>query len=345
MKRFAGITLLLVTGWLGIPGNAADVRLQDADLAWDRGDYPTALRGYLAILGAGASDDVADAIALQTGELFKTTELTADGGAPRFSADGRFLTYEVGRGVTRRTRLAKTNAPVETIAELGGYGAAFSPDSARLAYLKLDVSGEMLEIEKTIETAETAERNRLTAKLSGLTETAARITVRDLTTGADETVETGAIRKNAVRLAADGVVLFSGSDNGTVEQIYIAQNGRAAVAATSGEPAKVLQDVNASGTAVIFTHRAQGRRGAGGGTPPRFGVLALPSGTATVVTGSAPAFSADGRSLAFVTRTEPNSQLFVAPVDGPDRGTAVRTGPERLDAPAFSQDSGAWPIR
>ena len=111
MKRFAGLTLLLVTGWLGIPGSAADVRLQDADLAWDRGDYPTALRGYLAILGAGATDDVADAIALQTGELFKTTELTADGGAPRFSPDGRYLTYEVGRGASRRTRLAKTDAP------------------------------------------------------------------------------------------------------------------------------------------------------------------------------------------------------------------------------------------
>ena len=114
MKRFAGLTLLLVTGWLGIPGSAADVRLQDADLAWDRGDYPTALRGYLAILGAGAPDDVADAIALQTGELFKTTEITADGGAPRFSPDGRYFTYEVGRGASRRTRLAKTDAPVET---------------------------------------------------------------------------------------------------------------------------------------------------------------------------------------------------------------------------------------
>ena len=131
MKRFAGLTLLLVTGWLGMPGSAADVRLQDADLAWDRGDYPTALRGYLAILGAGAPDDVADAIALQTGELFKTTEMTADGGAPRFSPDGRYFTYEVGRGASRRTRLAKTDAPVEPLAELGGYGAAFSPDGTR----------------------------------------------------------------------------------------------------------------------------------------------------------------------------------------------------------------------
>ena len=341
MKRFAGLTLLLVTGWLGIPGSAADVRLQDADLAWDRGDYPTALRGYLAILGAGAPDDVADAIALQTGELFKTTEITADGGAPRFSPDGRYFTYEVGRGASRRTRLAKTDAPVEPLAELGGYGAAFSPDGTGLAYLKLDPTSEMRELETSIETAETAERTKLSARLSGLTESAARITVRDLASGSERIVETGTLRKSAVRLAGDGVVVFSGSENGGVEQIYVVPGGAAAAAATSGDTAKVLQDVNAQGTAVIFTHRAQGRRGAGGGgAPAQFGVLALPAGTATLVTGTAPAFSPDGRSLAFVTRTEPNSQLLIAPVATPDRGTAVRTGTERLDAPSFSPDAG-----
>jgi dipeptidyl aminopeptidase/acylaminoacyl peptidase len=337
MKRFAGLTLLLVTGWLSVPGNAADVRLQDADLAWDRGDYPTALRGYLAILGGAASDDLADAIALQTGELFKTTELTSDGGTPRFSPDGRYLTYELGRGVTRRTRFVKTDAPLEPLAELGGYGATFSPDSTALAYLKLDATAEMRELEASIETAETAERTKLTARLAGLTESAARITVRNLTTGAERSVETGALRKSAVRLVGEGVVVFSGSENGGAEQIYVASGDAAATAATSGDMGKVLQDVNAAGTAVIFTHRAQGRRG--GGPPAQFGVLALPAGTATLVTGTAPAFSPDGQSLAFVTRTEPNSQLLIAPVASPGRGTALRTGAERLDAPSFSPDA------
>jgi hypothetical protein len=338
MKRFGGLTLLLVTGWLGIAGNAADVRLQDADLAWDRGDYPTALRGYLAILGGGPSDDVADAIALQTGELFKTIELTADGGTPRFSPDGRYFTFEAGRGVARRTRLVKTDAPLQTVAELGGYGAAFSPDSAEVVYLRLDATAEMRDLETSIDIAESAERAKLTARLSGLTESAALVTVRNLASGAERTVETGALRKSAVRLASQGIVIFSGSEDGGAEQVYVASAGAAATAATSGTPGKVLHDVNAEGTAVIFTHRAQGRRG--NGPPAQFGVLPLPSGAATVVTGTAPAFSPDGRSLAFVTRSEPTSQLLVAPVASPDRGTAIRTGSERLDAPSFSPDGG-----
>ena len=111
------------------------------------------------------------------------------------------------------------------MSELGGYGAAFSPDGATLVYLELDVTSEMRELEKSIESADAAERVKLTSRLSGLTETAARITVRDLASGTERTVETGAIRKNAVRLAGDGVVVFSGSEDGGAEQIYIVQNG------------------------------------------------------------------------------------------------------------------------
>lgn len=341
MKRFAGfMALVIVTAWVGLSGSTGDARLQDADLAWDRGDYPTALKGYLALINAGASDEITEAIALQTGELFKTIELTADGGVPRFSPDGRHLTYELGRGLSRRTRLARTTAPTDAVVDLSGFGASFSPDGTTLAYLKLEVTSEMRDVEKAIETADTAERNRLTTRLAGLTETAARITVRDLAAGTERTIDTGALRKTAVRLAAGGVVLFTGGDSGAAEQIYVVQGDRSAVPVTTGDQSKVFQDVNAGGSAVIFTQRAQGRRGAGGAgaTPVRFGVLAVPAGTSTLVTGTAPAFSPDGRSLAFVSRAEPNSQIFVAPVETPDRGTAVRTGPERLDAPAFSPD-------
>jgi hypothetical protein len=109
--------------------------------------------------------------------------------------------------------------------------------------------------------------------------------------------------------------------------------------ATSGDTAKVLQDVNAQGTAVIFTHRAQGRRAPAAGA----GAIRCPgaaSWSGDLVTGTAPAFSTRRPSLAFVTRTEPNSQLLIARWPPLIAVAAVRTGTERLDAPSFSPDAG-----
>jgi hypothetical protein len=203
--------------------------------------------------------------------------------------------------------------------------------------LKLTVTPEMQRLEASAEQADTAERLRLTAALTGLTTTMSRVTIREIATGVERDLDTGAIRKSAVRLAADGAVLFTGSEGSGVEQVFVARDGRPPVAITSGEPDKVLQDVNSTGTAALYAPRAQGRRGAGGANA-RFGVINLPAATATLVPGSAPAFSGDGRSLTYVSRVEPNAQVLIAPVAAPDRATAVRTGVERVDAPALSPD-------
>ena len=71
-----------------------------------------------------------------------------------------------------------------TIAELAGFGASFSPDGSQVAYLKLAVTPEMQRLETSAEQADTAERTRLTSTLAALTETASRITIRQLATGA-----------------------------------------------------------------------------------------------------------------------------------------------------------------
>jgi Peptidase family M28/WD40-like Beta Propeller Repeat len=333
----AAAAIMLLTAWVGF-GESANRRLIDADLAWDRGDYLRAVSEYLALLDGSPSQDVVDAIALQTGELFKTTELTTDGGAPRFSPDGRYLAYEVGRGIARRTRLASSDTPSTALAELAGFGASFSPDGLQVGYLKLAVTPEMRRLETLVEQAQGAERTRLTSELAALTETASRITIREIAAGAERELDTAGRRKTAVRLAAGNIVVFTGGEEGAVEQVFVAQDGRSPVAVSDGEPAKVLQEVNSTGTAVLFTHRAQGRRGAGPGLNPRFGVISLPAATATVISGTAPAFSGDGRTLTYVSRLDPHSQLLVAPVATPDRPTVVRSGLPRLDAPALSPD-------
>lgn len=59
---------------------ASPTALADAHEAWDRGDYPAALNAYLEIISGPHGDSALAEIALQTGELYRTRELTSDGG-------------------------------------------------------------------------------------------------------------------------------------------------------------------------------------------------------------------------------------------------------------------------
>src|SRR4029079_8684164 len=61
-----------------------------AALAWDKGDYISALTDYQALLSGPEAGAALETIALQTGELYRTTELTTDGSHPAFSAAGRY---------------------------------------------------------------------------------------------------------------------------------------------------------------------------------------------------------------------------------------------------------------
>ncbi len=336
MTRLTGGTaVLLATLWVALSGDTADPKLRDAGLAWDRGDYPAALTGYLALLNSPEADRLLEPIALQTGELFQTLELTADGGAPRFSPDGRHLAYEIGRGVARRTRLAVADTPSTALAELPGYGAVFSPDSGRLAYLKLIATPDMRDMEASALVATGVERTARVAALAQLTQTAARITLRNLDSGAEREIEVGPRRKHAILLAANSTVLFMGLDDDGLDQMYAAGDGQVPAALTSGDPAKTLPQMNAMGTAALFTYR---QRVDGPAAPARFGLMSLPDRTVTTLEGSAPAFSADGKSFAYVVGRGHLTQLMVASVATPATATVVRSGAERIDEPALSHD-------
>jgi hypothetical protein len=142
-------------------------------------------------------------------------------------------------------------------------------------------------------------------------------------------------------LAADGLVLVAGADAGGPAQIYGVAEGRPPAALTTGPEEKSLLDINATGTTAVFTIRTPGggRGGRGGGAAPQvFGVLTLPDGRTTTVAGTAPSFSGDGRSLAYIARDAGGSQLMVASATAPAGATAVRKGTERIDGPALSRD-------
>src|SRR5215469_12602788 len=74
------------------------VDMPSANQAWLEGKYIDALRGYAQLLKAPGGDKYLEEIALQTGELYQTEEITTDGRTPRLSPDGKLFMYEVGVG-------------------------------------------------------------------------------------------------------------------------------------------------------------------------------------------------------------------------------------------------------
>jgi hypothetical protein len=344
-----------------------DARLLTANLAWDRGDYTTALALYLQALDGPDGDAVLEPIALQTGELYRTTEITHDGLAPQFSPDGRHVAYEAGPALDRVTRIVSTADPTRIAVELDGWGAAFEPEGTRIAYLHLPRSENLKALRGAVESAvNPADRLKRTAELNAFVDRNAMIVVRDLATGDESKVDTGALAKSSVRLAAGGLVLFTGSQGAGPVQIYVAGAERPPALLTSDDGDKVLGALNAQGTHLLFAIRPsggdRGRGGASGATqpaaressggraptpdsppaPPRFGLAAVADGRATMIAGTSPAFTPDGRSVVYVDREEIEFRLVTTPVDAPNEATIVRKGPYRLDAPAGSPDGSTF---
>jgi Tol biopolymer transport system component len=327
---------------------APDSSLRLADLAWERGDYVTALSGYLRLLDSPSGDTALESIALQTGELYRSTEVTTDGVTPQFSPDGRQFLYESGLGPGRLTRVLSTADPTHPLMSLPGWSADFSPDGTTIAYLKLVDSPEVAAAQKAADEASPSDR---TTRQNALTELLAsskgsRIVLRDRASGRETEIATEGLSRSSLVLGAGDTVVFAGTRNPKEPtQLYVASPTRAAMAATTEATDKTIVSINSIGTAVTFTARAPGGRGAGrggGGAGPAltsFGVLSVADGKVTTVSGTAPAFSADGRTIIFVGRSGNEYSLLTIPTSDPaTTPVVIRKGPERVDNPTLSPD-------
>ena len=358
----------VLTAFAPAPDAATDTPLTLADLAWDRGDYPAALTAYLQILDSPQGEAALESIALRTGELYKTVEITTDGASPQFSKDGNYFLYEAGTGMRRIIRLFATAEPTRVMAELKGWSPSFAPDGATVVYLKTPESADVTAAQTALDSATAEDRAARTTALADLLNAGATVTVRSLASPVESSVDTGAIAKITVVAAADGLVVVNGSPaNSTTSQIYLVSRARPVSAVTTDQTVKTVTTINRPGTALIFTARppsaGRGGRGAGGagggggeggaggaggasGTgrgggaaaPTSFSLLSLTSGTMANVNGTAPSFSADGTTLVYVDRSPTENRVMVAATTDPANASAVRKGSERVDAPAASAD-------
>jgi len=391
MYRRIGVTAaLMAAGWITAAARStapADAAMQRAWFAWDHGDYITALTTYRELLAGPDAAAVLEPIALQTGELFETVELTKDGASPIFSPDSQYFSFETGPGVVagvasgaeRTTHVRAAAAPGRDVTTLDGGDASFCPDARHVAFLRVPASPEITAAQNAVIAAaampaqERAPRQQVLARLIAQR---GRIVLRDLTTGADQDLNSGALLKTGVTCAADGSVLFAGAAEAetAATQIYAARAGAEPQPLTKGEGFKVPSKIDASGHTLLYLVPRQGpfRQGAGGrgaapagaapgepapsgdapagggggggafNAPTAFGIVTL-AGASTTVSGVAPALSRDGRFVAWIARGGPpagggEQRLLLAPVETPGSPIELHKGVERLDAPALAPD-------
>jgi hypothetical protein len=342
--------------------------LETAALAWDRGDYVAALTAYRALLAEPGGEKWLEPIALQTGELFQTREITPDGANPRFSPDGRYVAYEAGSGTARLTRVVDPAAGMRVVADVKGHSLAFLPQGDRVVYLKLQPSDEVTQAQSELEKAgQTPARFVAQQRLNWLQYKHVDIVTRNLSTGQERVCPTDGLLKSTVVPAADGRVLYvSGAreDDPSRSDIYgVAVECDHPVAVTKEPGYKIGVVLDPKGAYLLYGTAAanpfakpaaaageagpagggrgggagaggQGRgagRGAGGlGSSGSFAVLDLKTGAATMVTGTSPEFSADGSTLAYVSRSGDETSVMAGAPGSP--ATAVKTTRERIGA-------------
>jgi hypothetical protein len=356
MRAHAPVALLVAVATVALTafnGSAQQKAFDAASDAWDKGNYIAALEGYLAFLNGVGGDAFLEPIALQTGELYQSSELTSDGRAPRVSADGRFIAFETGLEVSRRTKVVRNDATLSPVADLAGVSLTFAPSGDRVGYLKIAAGPDLTAAAAALEAAPLAAQNR-NALIQAFAWQVMRhsvVTIRDLDSGREQELPALGLLKTGLAFGADGRRLFflGGTEaDETRNDIYAIAEGQDAVVVGGAPGLKGVPVVAANGAAIVYVptpfnplRRPGAPGGQGGGAPaaprgPSFGIIDLARGTAETVDGSAPALSADGTSLAYIARAGDEYQLMLGATLG--ARTAVKKTAARLDAPAWSPD-------
>ena len=351
MKRLAWAGSLMAALLTTVSGQQA--RKPDFDtatLAWDRGDFVAALSAYRALITAPGGEQWLEPVALQTGELFQTREIAADGANPRFSPDGLFVAYETGSGAALFTRIVEPAAGMRVIAEVKGHSLAFLPQGDRVVYLKFQASEDLTRAQADLEKAA---QTPAVKKTSG-------IVTRSLATGQERVCPTDGLLKSAVVPSADGRIVYvtgAREDDPSRSDIYaIAVDCDHPVAVTKEPGYKTGIVVDPKGAYLLYgptgvnpfakpapsaagAGSAGGGRGGGRGAVGQsgaFAVVDLKTGLTTTVSGTSPAFSADGSTLAYLSRSADETSVMAGPPGAP--AAAVKKTRERVGAIAVSPD-------
>jgi hypothetical protein len=330
---------------------------------WEAGDYQLALPHLLSLMKSTAAQDYLERVALLTGEYYPSVTITNDGRNPKISANGQFVTYEAGPTADPVTRIVRV-APGATPLEVSGAGASFNAAGSHVVWIRPAKSAEWTAAQQVLATPgpNSPERTAAAQTVAWLAATAGEVVVRDLTSGAERVIATPNLAKIAPVFAADDrsvLVVASEASDLTRTDIYRLSEAGAPERLTTEPGLKTVLAVDPKGAALFYSNAgtafrrpAGGDAGAapgagrgggggqgrgGGGGLGSFSVLNLATKSTRVINGTMPTVSADGSTVAWLARTADAYTVNVSPALS-DTVTVVRTGRERLNAPALSPD-------
>lgn len=303
-----------------------------AALAWDAGAYPDALERLLGLLQTPGSETLEPAIALLTGEWYRSLEITKDGRAPRWSRDSRHFAWESGTGDALRTHIAVVEGAntIRPLAELRGFGLVFSPDAGRIAWLSIPDLPALRTARAELVGLRGQEAARKRQEIAAIERENARVHLRDLATGDERDVTTDSVAPFALVFGGDGELYAAGSPRGELTAARIVRlTGANSPATIDIRAAEVsVSDVRSLGAARFLL--ALGR--------DRFAVVDAATGEQRTYQGSAAATSSDGRFLVFLASGGDETAIHVLDTTTDTDPRLVKRSTLPLASPAVSPD-------
>ncbi len=346
MKRPVVVLLLVASCVLRVTGqHAADSRLERALDAWDAGDYITALTGFRTLMTGPDADRFFERVALTTGELFDVGEVAPDGRSVRYSPKGRFVAYDTGTRQAPRIHILEARDTLRQVADLDGSGMVFSPNDDSVAFLRSKVTPEVIELRQELDRISgqpASDRQAVLEaqrKLALIEAPTAEIVIRSLTSAEEHILPDGGLAKAALAFAADGrdvyVVGSKPGDESTSDVFAVNVSTGALRPLTSGPGLKSGVMVEPGGRTLVYTVTFAPPQAS---APGAVVILDLADRTTTTFRGRAPAISADGSTLAFLTEVSDESAIQVVKLGGERKPAIVKKSSDRIVSVSLAPD-------
>lgn len=342
------------------PDDRLDTLWQEGFLHWDEGDYVEALEKFQKILANDPDDRLFEKIALQTGYLYQVHELTEDGENVRFSPGGRFAAYDRQDNGNWYTHVVDVSGgQVSEVDRFQGREFAFAPDGQSGAYLQIQETEELEELEQQMQQAfqqgHQQQARSLQRELQWLMAQNTRLMHRNYQNGSERPYDHGQILIDELAFdREDGTLYASGLDPEQADRSNIYYF------ADAGSPAELLHDEGGGyRTSPVPVHGSRHVLYQTGDGPPfpvpdelqtddadsaqRAGQIVLYNQTdrqKTTFQGGSPVLSDDGSTVGYMSSSGDENRIHVRRVANPEESrTLVRTD-ESISSPALSPDGG-----